>query len=132
MTTTTRSTYSFDRIDRRTKRISSGLINAICDRIVEKINPLKIILFGSRAHGTHRKDSDLDFLIVLPNSHPLAAQSRRERAIQVLKLFPYRLFSMDVIVLTDGEINEINQVNEGEWDMILEVISSGKLIYEKG
>jgi len=32
--------------------------------IVEKANPDKIILFGSRARGVHREDSDYDILIV--------------------------------------------------------------------
>ncbi len=36
------------------------------DRIVAKFDPDQIILFGSRARGDQRPDSDYDLLIVLP------------------------------------------------------------------
>jgi predicted nucleotidyltransferase len=35
--------------------------------VVEVMNPLEVWLFGSRAEGRHRPDSDYDLLVVLPD-----------------------------------------------------------------
>jgi predicted nucleotidyltransferase len=37
-------------------------------RIIDELHPLEIWLFGSRARGTPRPDSDWDLMAVLPNS----------------------------------------------------------------
>jgi len=34
-------------------------------RLVEAVDPLEIIVFGSRARGEHRPDSDLDLAVIL-------------------------------------------------------------------
>jgi uncharacterized protein len=39
-------------------------LSAVVQRLVEKIHPIEIWLFGSRAEGTHRPDSDFDLLLV--------------------------------------------------------------------
>ena len=40
----------------------------IRDRLVVSLQPEAIWLFGSRARGDHRRDSDFDILIVLPDA----------------------------------------------------------------
>lgn len=42
------------------------ILQALIERIVETADPIKIILFGSRALGTARPDSDYDLLVVMP------------------------------------------------------------------
>ena len=42
----------------------------IIDRIVDVLGPADIWLFGSRARGDHRPDSDWDLLVVLSNDAP--------------------------------------------------------------
>ena len=39
-------------------------------RLVAQLRPDEIWLFGSRARGDHRPDSDIDLLVVLPDSLP--------------------------------------------------------------
>jgi predicted nucleotidyltransferase len=41
-------------------------------RVTERMNPLEIWLFGSRAEGRARPDSDYDLLVVMPDSTPEA------------------------------------------------------------
>ena len=41
-------------------------LQALIDRIVETVDPLRIILFGSRALGTAGPDSDYDLPVVMP------------------------------------------------------------------
>ena len=40
----------------------------ITDRLVRTFDPDRVILFGSRARGTARHDSDIDLLVVMPFS----------------------------------------------------------------
>lgn len=42
----------------------SQALEALVDRIVKTIDPEAVWLFGSRARGTHRADSDFDLLVV--------------------------------------------------------------------
>ncbi len=42
-------------------------IKQLVRQIVKTVHPRKIILFGSRARGTARKDSDIDLAVVMPN-----------------------------------------------------------------
>lgn len=49
--------------------MSTNLENTIkeaVNRLVNKFNPEKIILFGSQARGTAKKNSDVDFLVITP------------------------------------------------------------------
>lgn len=41
-------------------------INALVQRIAGEFHPQKVILFGSRASGESRPDSDVDLLVILP------------------------------------------------------------------
>ena len=43
-------------------------LSDVVDIIVNKVNPDKIILFGSRARGDNRDDSDYDLLVLKGNS----------------------------------------------------------------
>ena len=43
---------------------SEELIRRIVDRVVAEYAPRQVILFGSYAHGTPDRDSDIDLLIV--------------------------------------------------------------------
>src|ERR1043166_4259931 len=39
-------------------------LSGVIGKLVEKLNPVEIWLFGSRAEGTHRPDSDFDLFVV--------------------------------------------------------------------
>lgn len=47
---------------------SADNIREIAEALVEKVNPLKIILFGSFAKGSYTQDSDYDFYIIIDDS----------------------------------------------------------------
>jgi predicted nucleotidyltransferase len=123
--------FDFDRIDRRTKKITPALIAAIRERIVEHLRPERIILFGSQASGKAARGSDIDLLIVLDDHHPLAPLKRRDRFGELLELFRYRSFGLDAIILTEAEVKKIRDDNEGEWDLVLEVLEEGKKLYAR-
>ena len=67
--------------------VTDELLQEGVRRILSAGSPLKIILFGSRARGTARPDSDLDLLIIEESDLP-----RYKRAVRYLRalvgLFP--------------------------------------------
>jgi predicted nucleotidyltransferase len=130
MADSTAPAFAFDRIDLRTSKVTPKLIGAVKERIVSSLHPARVILFGSRALNQAHEDSDVDLLICLDDHHPLAQMHRRDRAGEVLNLFPYRSFGLDVLVLTQSEILDLQITNEGEWDLILEILGQGKVLYE--
>lgn len=124
----TKPQFDFDRIDRRTARVTPALIAAIRDRIVEHVQPEKIILFGSRARGMAAAESDIDLMVILHDGHPLSSIRRRDRFAALQKLFRYRLFALDALLLTNGEVQRLRAENEGEWDLVLEILEEGKIL----
>ena len=65
----------------------------------------KIILFGSRAEGEHKRDSDFDIIIV---SDKFQKTSRLKRAIKLYDYWDYD-FPVDFICLTYSEFNRLKQ-----------------------
>lgn len=73
-------------------------IAAIRERIVEEFRPLQIILFGSRARGDARHDSDFDLLVVMPEGASSDVASALAMALHDLPI------SKDVLVATPTDI----------------------------
>ena len=72
-------------------------VEQVVGRIVEHANPLQIIVFGSRARGNHRPESDLDLAIILDGNEE-----------GVYREVPYTLFDdipmeVDLIVVSKGQ-----------------------------
>lgn len=127
----TRPQFNFDRIDRRTKQVTPALITAVVEQIVQHLQPIRVILFGSQAGQSATPESDLDLSVILDDAHPLAQLKPWARFGQLLELFRYRSFGLDAIVLTGGEVQTLRQANEGEWDLVLEILADGKTVYER-
>lgn len=107
------------------------IIKTMCDRIINRYYPDKIFLFGSQAQGTQCSDSDVDLLIIIDDTNPLALLKRRDRYGQILRLFQYKRFGLDAIVLTNQEVQKVFAENEGEWDFVLDIINNGINLYER-
>ena len=112
-------------------QISNEIIWSFCEGIINYFHPLKIYLFGSYAKGDFTANSDLDLLVIIDDLNPLAFLKRRDRYSRILKVFPHKGFSLDAIVLTNKEIQKLINENEGEWDLIIEVLNEGKVLYEQ-
>ena len=113
------------------QQAAAALIDAVASRIVHHLHPNRIFLFGSQQRGNATKDSDIDLLVILENRHQLASLSHRQRAGKVLDLFRYRSFGLDALVLTEAEIQQLQATNEEEWDLVLEILKTGKPLYER-
>ncbi|HYD46453.1 MAG TPA: nucleotidyltransferase domain-containing protein [Phenylobacterium sp.] len=53
---------------------------ALLDGVVDHLDPLEVYLFGSRARGDEKADSDFDLLVVVRDDAPAADISGRKLA----------------------------------------------------
>lgn len=74
----------------------------IIRRIVSALTPKAIILFGSRARGDARADSDVDLLVVWRDEHPPAF-----RSAEVRRAIGRQALPMDVAVVTPHEFDDL-------------------------
>ena len=93
------------------------------ERIVRELKPEKIILFGSYAYGKPTPDSDVDLLIIMETD-----AQRKERYLSVSLLLAPRPFPVDILVKTPGEIRQAFE--KGDF-FIKEIVSQGKILYER-
>ncbi len=61
-------------------------LRAIVDRLVEGLEPFRIYLFGSRAEGRARPDSDFDLVVVFDDEAPNSEADYDEVFAPVLDL----------------------------------------------
>jgi predicted nucleotidyltransferase len=89
--------------------------------VVEAVQPLKIILFGSAARDKTRPDSDVDLLVVMPEG-----VHRRETARYLYKLLGETGIAVDILVATPDDL-ERHQNNIGL--IYRTVLEEGKEVY---
>jgi len=75
-----------------------AVVKKVVDAIVEELHPTRVILFGSRARGDYRPDSDIDLLVVYDGE-----LSKREVKLRIRRMFARRDFSMDIFVISSEE-----------------------------
>ena len=103
--------------------VTAGLLQEAVTRILSAGAPKQVVLFGSRARGQGRPDSDLDLLIVEESSLPRYQRSGRyRRALRGLFL------SKDVVVWTPWEIAEWKGVPNA---FITTILAEGRVLYER-
>jgi len=92
-------------------------------KIVDELNPEKIILFGSYAYGKPTPHSDVDLLVVLKTKASL-----KERSWKVSRLLLPRPFPVDILVKTPKEIEKA--LKSGDF-FLREILTRGKVLYER-
>jgi predicted nucleotidyltransferase len=101
--------------------IPMRVIRRFAREVAEKFHPDKIILFGSYAYGTPHADSDVDILVVMPARNQLDQAFKIHWTIQPP-------FPLDIIVRTPKNLKW--RLEEGD-SFLMEVVSKGKVLYEK-
>jgi predicted nucleotidyltransferase len=101
------------------------VINTMIERLVQEYAPLKIVLFGSYAHGRPSADSDIDLLII--KETPDDFIDRWAEAQRILT-GTHRFIPVETLVMTPEELEDRLAVGD---HFIREIIERGKLLYEK-
>lgn len=108
--------------------VTEEVLNDMVQAIVREVNPERIYLFGSRARGDARADSDMDLLIV--ESEPFSPEHSRWQEIKRVRraLSSFRI-PKDILVYTTDEVTKWQYtVNH----IIGRALREGKLLYEQG
>jgi predicted nucleotidyltransferase len=100
-----------------------NLVRDIVRRIVQATQPDKIILFGSRARGDARPDSDFDVLVIKDSDEP----GYRRDASLYLALAGMNA-PVDLMVYTPEEVREWSAVPQA---FVTTAIREGKVLYER-
>jgi predicted nucleotidyltransferase len=95
--------YKFQ--DDKSTIIDEDLLQIIVTKIVETVDPQRIILFGSWARGEREPHSDLDLLIIQESTLP-----RPQRYARVRRLFWGMGLPMDILVYTPEEFTRYQSV----------------------
>ena len=108
----------------KVEKVDEKLLEEIIKRILNVINPLKIILFGSWAYGKPLKGSDLDIFVVVDDENT----SRLKIASEIYGVLSDILISKDIIVATPHQIEDWKNVPQA---FITTIVKKGKVIYER-
>lgn len=98
-------------------------IKKLVDKIVNRIRPDKVIIFGSYAKGLATYKSDLDLFIIKDTHLPM---SKRNEDIR--HLLSNLIIGVDVHVYTPEEVEEYGSE---EYSFVNSVLKTGKVVYER-
>ena len=102
---------------------STTLLSTMVDRIVDRFQPSRVLLFGSQARGTAQRWSDVDLLVVLPD-----LQDKRRTAIDIRRSLGDLPVSKDIVVATPEEVDRRGHVVE---TILHAALRDGKVVYER-
>ncbi|MCL4492708.1 MAG: nucleotidyltransferase domain-containing protein [Nitrospirae bacterium] len=107
--------------------VTEDALIEITKAIVDAVNPMKIILFGSYARGDARPNSDLDFLVV--EEEPFSATRSRRKEIGNIyrKLLNYDM-PVDILLYSK---NEFDKWKDGINHVIARAHREGRIVYER-
>ena len=80
-------------------------ITAIAAGIAAAIPEAQVRLFGSRARGTSRPDSDVDLLITVPD-HWLTGQDRVRVLGELWRQYSSHRLPLDLLLYTESEVSQ--------------------------
>ena len=103
--------------------IGTEIINDVVNKIAERFNPDKIILFGSYASNTQNTNSDIDLLIIKDTDKPI-----QYRDFEIRKYLIGMTIPMDIIVYTNAEFEE---ERNDKYSFINSTLKTSKVLYER-
>jgi predicted nucleotidyltransferase len=104
--------------------IEPGVLDEMVERLVEGLGPEQIILFGSRAWDQPDESSDVDLLVVMPDSaSAIRPAERARRAYRCLRGIDV---PTDLLVKTRAEVERFRHV---PGSLEAEILRRGKVLY---
>lgn len=93
------------------------------ERIVQRFQPEKIILFGSRARGDARADSDVDLLVVLAS-----CDDRKAATISMMRAVADLPVSKDIVVTCTRDLETRGKLAS---TVLYPALREGKVVYAR-
>jgi len=102
-------------------KIDDALFAMIRDRIVQAVDPERVILFGSHVTGQANEHSDVDIFVEM-----ISDENPHERRMRIRRLFADRWWPMDVLVYTPDEVRERR---DSLISIVPEIEREGRILY---
>ena len=87
--------------------MANTVIDRLVGEVVKRVNPLRIVLFGSAARGNQMEYSDIDLLVVMPEG-----VHRRRTAQKLYREIKGLAVPFDIVVATAQDL-EKHKDNDG-------------------
>jgi len=101
------------------------MLQSITDSLVDELHPEEVILFGSHAAGTDRPESDIDLLVVLPDSEETRRHRRRLTGQAYRRLASYPV-AKDILIYSRAEVERWRHI---QGHIIQRGLSEGRRLY---
>ncbi|MCX5758988.1 MAG: nucleotidyltransferase domain-containing protein, partial [Candidatus Hydrogenedentes bacterium] len=85
------------------------LLQSMTDAIVEEVHPETVVLFGSYARGDAHAGSDLDLLVVTPDSEEVHSARRHITGNLYRRLSHYPV-GKDILLYTHSEVERWREI----------------------
>lgn len=102
---------------------SDELLSTAVNRLVDRFQPLRIVLFGSQARGQARPDSDVDLLVVLPH-----VGNKHQTLVSMLRVLADLPLPVDVVPTDPDELARRGRV---VGTVLNSAVREGKVLYER-
>ena len=107
--------------------MDEAAVRVMTERIVETAQPRLVVLFGSRARGSARPDSDADFLVVEDQAFGPQRSRFRETA-RILRALAGFGIAKDVLVYSS---DEIERWKDAKNHVIAHALREGRILYDR-
>jgi uncharacterized protein len=98
---------------------------AVVERVAERFDPLKIIVFGSVARGEANYDSDIDLLVVFEE---IEWAEKRNVTVEIRRALAHFPVPKDVIVT---DVDELRRRGHLVGPMLRPALEEGRIVYER-
>ncbi len=116
----------FEQLKQQPGRLDNGVVELIkvaTERIIERFQPEKVILFGSQARGEATQHSDVDLLIVFQE-----VSNNHEQAVAIRRVLSDLSISKDIVVTTQRDIDKYGHLIG---TVLRPALKEGKVLYER-
>lgn len=106
---------------------AEDVLGEIVEEIVHEVSPERIYVFGSRARGDARPDSDLDLLVVEQGEFGPERSRRHEMSRLWRRLAQFRM-PKDILVFS---VDEVERWRGARNHVIARALREGRLVYDR-
>ena len=107
--------------------VTDALLDQMVQAIVAEVDPEQVILFGSRARGDAREDSDVDLVVV--EAEPFGkTRSRRLEAVRLWKSLSGFIVPKDILVYSR---DEVEYWRDSLSHVLARALREGRVLYER-
>ena len=107
----------------KTNETIEKIAKEVTDRVIERIHPEKVILFGSAARGEADENSDIDLFIVAKTDKPFLARMSPVHDVLHEMRYPW---TVESIIYTPEEFEKAQR--KGSL-FVHEVLTTGQVLY---